>query len=439
MSTKDKPRSPLREPAFRQQYFSRTISQLGSALAPVAMAFGVLEATGSAAALGLVLAAFGVPQLVFMLAGGVWADRIPRQRLMMLADGVRFLTQTTFGVLLLTHHARLWELVVLQAVTGTAAAFSFPASMGLTRDTVGPDQLQAANGLLALTRDLTFTVGPLVAGTVVVFTGAGWALVFDGVTFAASVALLARLRLPPRPPRADEPNFFRELTDGWREVRTRTWVWLSIIYFMVFNLVFAAIEVLGPASVAGRSGGALTWGAVAAGLSAGQLLGNAMSLRLRPRRLLAASRWWELLAVPLCIALGLGAPIPALIVGAVLAGISFSYPDALWYTALQQHIPDESMSRVMSFDAMGSFVLRPVSYTTAAAAVAALGVERALIGGGVIIAVFALATLLVPSVRTLTRTDLVEPGSTLDGSGGHDDVPSTRAATAPEPAANPPG
>ena len=137
-------------------------------------------------------------------------------------------------------------------------------------------------------------------------------------------------------------------------MRTRTWVWLSIIYFMAFNLVFAAIEVLGPASVAGRSGGALTWGAVAAGLSAGQLLGNAMSLRLRPRRLLVASRWWELLAVPLCIALGLSAPIPALIVGAVLAGISFSYPDALWYTALQQHIPDESMSRVMSFDAMGS-------------------------------------------------------------------------------------
>ena len=127
--------------------------------------------------------------------------------------------------------------------------------------------------------------------------------------------------------------------------------------------------------------------------------------------------------MPLCVALGLGAPVPALIVGAVLAGISFSYPDALWYTALQQHIPEESMSRVMSFDAMGSFVLRPISYTTAAAAVAALGVERALIVGGVIIAVFALATLVVPSVRTLTRTDLVEPGSTLDGSGSLEDGP----------------
>jgi MFS family permease len=380
------------------------------------MAFGVLEATGSAAALGLVLAAFSVPQLVFMLAGGVWADRIPRQRLMMLADGVRFVTQTTFGVLLLAHHARLWEMVALQAITGTAAAFSFPAALGLTRDTVGPDQVQAANGLLALTRDLTSTVGPLIAGTVIIFTGAGWALVFDGVTFAASVAFLARLRLPPRPPRTEKPNFVRELADGWREVRTRTWVWLSIVYFMVFNLVFAAIDVLGPASVAGHARGALTWGAVAAGLSAGQLLGNAMSLRLRPRRLLAASRWWELLAVPLCVALGLGAPIPVLIVGAVLAGISFSYPDALWYTALQQHIPEESTSRVMSFDAMGSFVLRPVSYTAAGAAVAALGVERALITGGVVIAVFALGTLLVPSVRTLTRTDLaaIPSESTVD-------------------------
>jgi MFS family permease len=413
----------LREAAFRHQYISRTISQLGSALAPVAMAFGVLESTGSTAALGFVLAAFSVPQLVFMLAGGVWADRIPRQWLMMLADGVRCATQTTFGLLLLTHHTRLWELVVLQAITGLAAAFNFPASMGLTRDTVGPGQIQAANGLLALTRDLTFAVGPLVAGIVVVFTGAGWALVFDGVTFAASAAILAGLRLPARPPRTEKPNFIRELAAGWREVHTRTWVWLSIIYFMVFNLVFAAIDVLGPASVAGRARGALTWGAVAAGLSAGSLLGNTLSLRLRPRRLLAAGRWWQLLAVPLCIALGLAAPIPVLVVGAVMAGVAISYPDALWYTALQQHIPEQAMSRVMSFDAMGSFVLRPVSYTTAAAAVAVLGVERALITGGVVIAVFGLSTLLAPGVRSLTRTDVVKSDSesTLDGSGPLED------------------
>jgi MFS family permease len=395
----------LREAAFRRQYFARAISQTGGAVAPVALAFGVLAATGSPAALGIVLAAFSVPQLVFMLAGGVWADRLPRQRIMMTADAVRFITQTTFGVLLLTGHAPLWAMVLLEIAAGTASAFSFPATLGLTSDTVKPDQLQSANALLALTLDMTNTVGPLVAGVAVAFSSAGWVLVFDGLTFAASVSILAGLRLPPRAPR-ERQSFFGDLRDGWREVRTRTWVWLSIVYFMVFNLVFAAIDVLGPASVAKRPHGALAWGAIAAALSAGQLLGNSMALRLRPRRLLATSRWWELLAVPLCVALGLNAPLPALIVGAVLAGVSFSFPDALWFTALQQHIPEQAISRVLSFDAMGSFVLRPLSYTTAAAAVAGLGVGPTLIGGGVVIALFSMGTLLVPSIRTLTRTDL---------------------------------
>jgi MFS family permease len=314
-STKDIRRSPLRAAAFRRQYFSRLISQTGGAVAPVALAFGVLAATGSAAALGIVLAAFSVPQLIFMLVGGVWADRLPRQRIMMSADAVRFVTQTTFGVLLLTGHAPLWAMVGLEIFAGTASAFSFPASLGLTNDTVRPDQMQSANALLALSLDTANTVGPLVAGVAVAFSSAGWVLIFDGLTFAASVAILAGLRLPARAPH-ERQSFFVELRDGWREVRTRTWVWLSIVYFMVFNLVFAAIDVLGPASVAKRPHGALAWGAIAAAMSAGQLLGNSMALRLRPRRLLATSRWWELLAVPVCVALGLGAPLPVLLIGA---------------------------------------------------------------------------------------------------------------------------
>src|SRR2546430_2730973 len=374
-------RNPLRHRAFRNQFLAQAVSMTGSALTPVAMAFGVLQATGSAADLGLVLAAYTVPMLVFMLAGGVWADRLPRQRMMMAADAVRCLTQTAFGVLLLAGHARLWEMVLLQAFAGTAAAFYLPASMGLTKATVPNELLQEANGLLALTRNVTFTVGPLVAGTIVAFVGAGWALVFDGLTFGGSVFFLSLLRLAARPAGPARSPFLAEVRGGWREVSRRTWVWLSIIYYMVFNLIFAGVQVLGPAAVSGRAHAALGWGAVAAALSGGELLGNALSVRIRPRRLLVASRYGELLAIPLLVALGLGAPVAELVVTGVLLGVAISFPDALWLTALQQHIPEAALSRVTSFDYLGSFVLRPVSYTVAAGAVAAFGTERALIVG----------------------------------------------------------
>ncbi|MGY0237002.1 MFS transporter [Longispora urticae] len=399
---------PLQNTAFRHQFLAQSTSLLGTMLAPVALAFGVLEATDSAGDLGLVLTAYTVPMLVFMLVGGVWADRLPRQRLMMIADSTRFVTQSTFGVLVLTGHAQLWSMIALQAVAGTAAAFNMPAAMGLTRDTARPEHLQQANALLSLSRDLASTVGPLIAGGIIASAGAGWALLFDGLTFAGSVYFLSRLTLPARPPGEPSAGFVAELRDGWREVSKRSWVWVSIIYFMVFNLVFAVFQVIGPVSMADKARGALSWGAVAAALAAGELLGNALALRVRPRRPLRVSRYVELLAVPVIVALGLGAPVPVLIGAALLMGIAVSFPDSLWMTALQQHVPEESISRVMSFDLMGSFVLRPVSYTAAAAAAAAFGAGHTLVAGALLLAVATLATLLLPGVRNLTRIDTPE-------------------------------
>jgi MFS family permease len=294
-----------------------------------------------------------------------------------------------------------------QVIAGAATAFEAPANLGLTAVTAPPGSLQQANALLAVTRDVTGIAGPLIAGGLTVTIGAGWALVIDGISYLGSALLLFGLSLPPvtRQP----TRFLTEIRDGWREVTKRSWIWASILYFAVFNIAFSIIVVLGPARLAGSAEGALGWGAVMAGMSVGTLTGNALALRLTPRYLLRWPRVAELLALPMIVALALGAPVPVLVVAAVLMGAAMSYPDALWFTALQQEIPEQAMSRVSAFDFLGSFALRPVGYTIAAVLVV-VGAKTSLLALAVVFTMVTLLSMLAPGVRNLTR----RPAENLD-------------------------
>jgi MFS family permease len=398
--------APLRHRPFRRQFLAQTISMTGSALSPVAVAFGVLAANGSASALGLVLAAHSVPNLVLMAAGGVWADRLPRHQLMVATNLVRFVTQTTFGVLLIVGHHPLWALMVLQAIGGAAQAFSAPARLGLTAATAPAGSVQQANALIAVARDTADIAGPVLGGVLTVTIGGGWALVIDGISFVGSAYLLSGLRLPAvaRKPR----RFFTELRDGWYEVSRRSWVWATIGYFSVFNLLFSIFLVLGPARLAETSKGPVGWGAIMAGLSVGTLSGNALALRFAPRHLLRWPRLMGLLVLPTIVALALGAPVGWLVGSAFFMGLAMSYPDVLWFTALQQEIPEDAISRVSSFDYLGSFVLRPLGYSLAAAMVA-LGARSSLLVFAAVFLATTLASMLVPGVRNLRRGEPSEP------------------------------
>ncbi|MGV9706010.1 MFS transporter [Streptomyces sp. NPDC003483] len=395
----------MRNKHFRNQFLASAMSMVGSALTPVALSFGVLEATGSIADLGFVLTAYSVAQTLFMLAGGVWADRLPRQLLMMTADGIRVLTQIAFGVMLLLGHPNLWTMITLQLLCGAATALFLPASVGLVADTAPPGLIQEANALLALTRNLTGTIGPIVAGTLVVATGAGWGLVIDGATFLASLLFLSRVQLPARQAQPTRGGFLGELREGWLEVARRSWVWSSILYFMLFNLMFAAFQVLGPALMSGDDNGGTLWGVVVAALGAGQLLGNSLAVWLKPRKPLFAGRLIMLLAAPLLLLLGAEAGMAALVVGAILAGIAISLPDTLWDTALQQHVPTESLSRVSSFDYLGSMILRPLGLAMAAIVATHIGTRATLIGSAAVIVLTSVLSLLNREVRTFERSE----------------------------------
>ncbi|MGZ8694187.1 MAG: MFS transporter [Gaiellaceae bacterium] len=400
----------LREPQFRLLFLGRTASLLGSAFAPVALAFAVLDdLDGSATALGVVLAGIWLPQIVFILVGGVWADRIPRNLLMAGTDLVMFAVQAAIAVLLLTGRAELWQLFVLQLVRGTANAFFFPASSGLVPSVVSAARLQEANALLRLAQSTTSIVGAGLAGLVVAGVGSGWALAFDAATFLVSAAFVVRIRVPVAARHAAS-SFLHELREGWGEFRSRPWLWSIVVQFMFINAFGnGTYLVLGPIVSKDELGGASAWGLILAGAAAGMVLGGLLVLRWKPGRILLVASVAILLTVPAFFLLAIPAPLVVLVVASALSGLGIEVFSVMWDTAMQQQIPQDRLSRVYSYDALGSFICIPIGLSVAGPLSELLGVGGALVFAGLVTLVATGLVLLVPDVRTLRRTDDAEP------------------------------
>jgi predicted MFS family arabinose efflux permease len=406
----------LGERRFRLLFAGRAISDFGDKVVPVALAFAVLELDRSASALGLVFAARMIPMVVLVLVGGVWADRLPRNIVMLAADGVRACTQATAGVLLITGRAEVWHLLVLMAVYGAAQAFFDPASTGLVPQTVSADLLQRANGMLQLSRSTANVVGPVVGGVLVATVGPGWAFVADSATFVVSAAFLLLLRIE-RETRELRTRFAADLVEGWREFTSRTWVWVSVAHFALFHLfVLAPFWVLTPIVADEELGGASAYATILTAMGVGSILGGLIALRVEPRRPLAVAFAVILLEVPLYLALAEAAPVAVIAVFAFAGSTAMNFASTLWLTVLQTNIPERALSRVSSYDWLGSLVFLPAGYMLAGPAAEAFGITEIL----VFAAVWSLAsTLLVLSlepirgVRRSRRKSALEPATAL--------------------------
>jgi MFS family permease len=395
----------LREREFRLLWGGQLLSNAGSSLLLVALIFAVLD-LGSAPDLGLVLAALLVPNLLFLLVGGVWADRLPRQRVMLAADIVRGVVQGVGGVLLVSHEAKLWHLIVLVAIYGTANAFFNPAGSGLVPDTVSAERLQQANALMTLSRRATNVFGPALSGVLVGLFGPGWVFGIDACSFFLSAAFLATMR--PTRRAVPRERFTAELVRGWNEVRSRTWIWASIVYFGIWNLAFAPFYVLGPVVAKRDLGGPEAWGLVLTETAVGYIVGGAIGLRFRPERpLFVGYLLIATYAVPLAL---LAYPSPAALIG-VAAGFgaaTLEIANTLWFTALQRGVPREALSRVLSYEALGSLLFQPVGYLIAAPLATAVGERTTLLGAAATLWIAAVAFASVPSIRGL-RSDEPTP------------------------------
>ena len=406
---------PLRLRDFRRVFLAQVISTVGDFLVPVAIAFAVLDLTGSVSDLGFVLLARILGQVLLFLAGGVWADRLPRQQVMVASNAVRFVSQVLLGGLLVSGHAQIWQLIALQLVHGAATGVFRPAATGLTPQLVPPGQLQAANGLMYLTLSVGGIVGPAVGGLLVATVGAGWAIIGDGLTFAVSGALLARIRPLGYAPRARE-SFWRELAGGWREVRSRTWLWTSIADFAAFQMIYlATIMVLGPLVAKQSLGGAGAWAGILVAFSFGTLLGNAWSMRLRPRRPLVFAWGIILLCGPSLVLLAFRTPAWTIAVTEMFSGLSIGVAGTLWETTLQQNVPAEALSRVSAYDWMGSTALRPLGLAIVGPIANAVGVKATLLAAFALTMVCSLTLLAIPEMWRITAASQADkPGVTPD-------------------------
>jgi MFS family permease len=397
----------LRERRFRLLWLGQATSTLGDGLVPVALAFAVIQTLdGSPTDLGIVLAAWTLPLVVFVLAGGVWADRLPRQMVMLVADVIRCVVQATMAVLLLSGRAQLWELVVLVAIYGTAQAFFQPAATGLVPATISPQRLQQANALLGLSRSLAFVVGPAVAGVVAAATNPGSVFIVDSATFAVSATSLALLRLSRTRREGERRSFFADLKGGWHELITHTWLWVIVAWAATYlGIVIAPWMTLGPVVAKESLGGAAAWGLISAGWGAGTVAGGLIALRWKPVRPMLTCTLLVLLVAPAVALLALRAPAPMIATAQMIGGAGMGIFSAVWQTTLQQHVREDALSRVSAWDWMGSFLFLPLGLIAAGPVADLIGISTTLWIAVAWAVLSTLTVLLVPSVRNLRRLD----------------------------------
>jgi MFS family permease len=405
-------RGALREGAFRQLFLGQAISSLGDRLVPVALAFAVLGLTGSVTDLSIVFAAQTLPLVGFVLLGGVWGDRLPRQRVMLASDGVRAVAQGLSAVLLLTGRAQIWEIAGLQAIYGTAEAFFGPAATSVVPQTVHPSNLQHANALLGLSGNIASVLGPALAGVLVATLGAGWGLAADAATFVVSAGFLGLMRVTPVVVGV-RTTTLTELRDGWRAFRSHAWLWVTVLYFTVFSaFVFSPLQVLGPEVARISLGGPGAWAAISTALGLGALLGGLAGMRWRPTYPLRVSFVAFLIGGPALYGLlAAHAPLGVILVAGLVDGSSRTLFMVFWLTAIQREVPAEEQSRVSSWDYLGSLALQPVGLAISGPVSDAIGVSTTLYAAGLLFAVLLAGALAVPAVRNYSHT--------------------TRAATAP--------
>ncbi|WP_433004432.1 MFS transporter [Kribbella sp. CA-294648] len=379
---------------------ARTVSVLGSAFGPIALAFGVLSLPGTTAAtLGVVLAAQGVPQLALLLLGGVIGDRFPRNRVLVVAELVSGLAYAALATMLLTGHAPIVLLCTAAFVAGAASALLLPSLTGTVADLVPADSLQRANGQLRLGTNSARIAGVVAAGAVVALVGPGVALVVDAATYFVAAGLLSVLRLPGSAS-TGRRDLLGDLRTGWREFSSRSWLWSTVAAAAVINAAStAAFGVLGPALAKDRLGGALAWSLVLAGYSVGMLAGVVVAIRFKPRRPLpTAVLFAPLLALPL-LALGFRAPLPIIVLAAVCAGIATDIFGVLWDTTMQTEVPASALSRVSSYEYLVSLSLKPVGAVVAGLVAAEFGPAAGLLLFGGLIVLAAAGALAQPAVR----------------------------------------
>lgn len=395
------PRRALHSASFRNLFSARLLTVLGNGIAPIALAFAVLDIGGSAADLGIVVAARSLFNVAFLLLGGVLADRYSRSRVMVSSSLAAAITQGVVAWIVLDGSATIPLLAILGALNGAAAGIALPASSAMVPQTVPVHNLREANALIQLGVYGGTVIGASMGGLLTSAIGPGWGLAIDALGFAAAAPLYQRIRVNAMQTEKSTSNILQDLREGWKEFIARSWVWAIVAQFTIINAAFSGVVmVLGPI-VADNTFGRTGWGFIVAAQSIGLIVGSLIALRWRPRRdLFVGVILVGLCAIPMVI-LGFYPSTPLLMVAFFMAGLGFGQFGVVWAQSLQTHIPAQKLARVYAYDAMGSFIAIPVGEIAAGPLALQFGSPTVLLACASAVVLATLVTSWTPSIRQL--------------------------------------
>jgi MFS family permease len=384
---------------FRLLLADRLIAPAAFAFSLVGVSFAVLDATGSTADLSYVLAAQIAPSLIFTLVGGVIADRVRPQFVIIAGNLMIALGEGSFGLLVLAGHPRLWQMIALETVTGTGMAIFYPASSALLPRLVPGSLLQQASAVSRMAMNGGQMGGAVLAGLAVAALGPGWALVTCGAGTLGTVPLMLSLSVAAHQ-RGQDTSLLRDLREGWSEFRSHTWLWVIVAQFGAILMAwYGGTQVLGPVVARAHLGGAAAWGAITAAESVGLILGGVVSLRFTPRRpmLFIVVIGGAIAISPLSLAMLW--PLPVICLTALGLGVSMEIMMVQWTVTMARNIPPHKLARVSSYDALGSVMAMPVGAVLAGPIAAAAGVSATQYGAAALLVVASLLALIPRQIR----------------------------------------
>ncbi|MFE7132678.1 MFS transporter [Streptomyces sp. NPDC057638] len=425
--------APLRHRPFRRLATGRTLNHLANAMAPIILAFAVLDLTGSAVTLGLVVGARSVATVLLVLFGGLLADRLPRPVILQGASAGAALAQAAVAAVLLLGSSSVPLLIVLSVLNGAMSAVSMPATAALVPLVAPKGMLRSANAVTRMGVNLGVIVGASLGGLLASLITPAWGMVVNAAVFACAGVAYHGIRLPSSPadPDGPEPSPARplaELREGWREFTARTWVWVVVAQFFVVNAVTSGgIHVLGP-SIADDSFGRTAWGLVLATQMLGAFVGGFVVARSRSRHMLRVGVAVIALDVLPLIALAEAAPLALLVVAMFVNGMAIEQFGVAWDLSLQENVPPDRLARVYSYDILGSLLALPLGEMAAGPLAERFGTRETLLGGALLCLAATGAALCSRQVRNLT----VRPARVITQGGADDADPTAGPARAPE-------
>ncbi len=401
-------REVLAHKYVKRLFIARFVSNFGNGMGPIALAFGILALpNGSANMLGLVL---GTTTVIFLLMapfGGVIADKYGRARMVGLTDMAAGLVLFIQVAYFATGDVPLWVLLLTNGFFGLMWGIFWPAFTGVIPAVLPEAGLQKGNALNAFVTNAGVILGAAVAGILIELFGVAFTLAIDAASFFFSGLMIFTFRhLTPRAEHS-ENTMLDDLLHGWRVFLSFRWIVIIVAAFSFIVMCWAAAEnVLGPLIALEHFNGPKSWSFVISAESAGLIVGSLIAIKVKPKfpmRFLMLSSFtitfyiWSL-AKPQSLLL--------IAFGAFLFGITLDLWGTLWNTALQRKVPRESLSRVASFDAMGSMMFRPIGLAIAAPLSTLVGIENFLQIMAAITVVAIVLPLFDPQVRNMSYEDL---------------------------------